>query len=104
MSKFRVTVIALVLMTGLSSAAPVQARRLFGVVPFGAFGRVFARGHGHHRRVHFRRIESPVASQNNPSTSNPTAHEPSGGDGLAARKLFADPAARRQIAANAALA
>ncbi|MEH2627878.1 hypothetical protein V1292_005933 [Bradyrhizobium sp. AZCC 1719] len=117
MSKFSVTVIAVVLVTALSSAATAKSRGHFGLGPLGsvksAFARVLAPGlfHSrprHHRRVHVRRIKSapvalknaPVALQNIPSAAN----RPSGEEELVVGRLFTDPAARRQIAATAALA
>ena len=110
MSKFGVTVIAVVLVTALSSAATAKGRGHFGLGQLGAvksaFARLLAPGlfHSrpkHHRRVHVRRTRSaPVALQNIPSVTN----QPSGEEGLVVGRLFTDPAARRQIAATAALA
>ncbi|MEH2525646.1 MULTISPECIES: Spy/CpxP family protein refolding chaperone [unclassified Bradyrhizobium] len=117
MSKFGITVIAVVLVTALSSAATAKGRghSPLGSVKF-AFTRLFAPGlfHGgttHRRRVHAHRIRNaPVAlqripSQSIPSQSIPSAtNQPSGEDELVVGKLFTDPAARRQIATTAALA
>ncbi|WP_213287488.1 Spy/CpxP family protein refolding chaperone [Bradyrhizobium sp. sGM-13] len=124
MSKFGVTVIAVVLVTALSSAATAKSRGHFGLGPLGsvksAFARVLAPGlfHSrprHHRRVHVRRAKNappvalksaaaaksaPAVLQNIPSATN----QPSGEEELVVSKLFTDPAARRQIAATAALA
>ncbi|MEH2502478.1 hypothetical protein V1290_001289 [Bradyrhizobium sp. AZCC 1578] len=117
MSKFSVTVIAVVLVTALSSAATAKGRGHFGLGPLSsvksAFARVLAPGlllgrPKHHRRVHVRRIKNapvalknaPVALQNIPSATN----QPSGEEGLVVGRLFTDPAARKQIAATAALA
>ncbi|MCA6114035.1 Spy/CpxP family protein refolding chaperone [Bradyrhizobium sp. WSM 1738] len=116
MSKFCVTVIAVVLVTALSSAATAKQRGHFGLGPLGtvksAFARVLApglfRGPAHHRRVHVRRAKNapvalksaPVALQNIPSATS----QPSGEEELVVGRLFTDPAARRQIAATAALA
>ena len=125
MSKFGVTVIAVVLVTALSSAATARGRGHLGLGPLGgvkfAFTRLFAPGllHSgprHHRRAHVRRIRNaPIAlqnipsqnipSQNSPSQNIPAAtNQPSGEEGLVVGRLFTDPAARRQIAATAALA
>jgi hypothetical protein len=115
MSKFGVTVIAVVLVTALSSAATAKGRGHFGLGPLGgvksAFARLLAPGlflsrPAHHRRAHVRRIRNtPVALQNIPSQNIPSAtSQPSGEEGLVVGRLFTDPAARRQIAATAALA
>ena len=121
MSKFGVTVIAVVLVTALSSAATAKSRGHFGLGPLGsplgsvksAFARVLAPGllHSrprHQRRVHVRRIKNaPVALKSAPVAlkSIPSAtDQPSGEEELAVGRLLTDPAARRQIAATAALA
>jgi len=112
MSKFGVAVVALALMTAPSSV--VEARGLFGLGPLGAVtrmltGGLFARHHAHHphqHHVHVRRIEPPpaekahVASQNVPAAMNERSSEErlDNGGSLTA------PEARRQLAADAALA
>jgi hypothetical protein len=113
-SKFCAAILAVIVLTALSSDA--NARR-GGLGPLGsvkfAFTRMFAPGlfhhaRPHHRRAHVRKIRTPpvapriipAAPQDIPAATN----KPSGEEGLAIGKLFADPAARRQVAASAALA
>jgi hypothetical protein len=104
MSKFGISVIALILVTALSSAAPADARGFFGLGPLGLLTRGLFHGRVHHRQGHTRRFENLLNSQINPSGTVPAAtREPSGEDKLTARNLFTDPDPRRQIAATAAL-
>jgi len=109
MSKFGVAVVAVALVTALSSAA--EARRHLGLGPLGAFtslfpGGLLARHHVHHRHVRVHQIgkppveNAPVASQNVPAATN----ERSGEERLDIGRLFTAPEARRQVATNAALA
>ncbi|MEH2511232.1 hypothetical protein V1291_002586 [Nitrobacteraceae bacterium AZCC 1564] len=121
MSKFGVTVVAVVLVTVLSGVATAEARERFGLGLLGGVTRVFARGlfpghRVHHRRVHVRptanvrTASKPAPSKSvaaKPVTSKSTlsaANERSGENGPSVDSLFAAPEARRQIAATAALA
>ena len=107
MSKSRIVMIALVLTAALSTDAPARGRGLggpLGVMRF-AVTRLFAPGfyhrHRHHGRLHVREARGgPDKSQDIRDAMTP----PPRGEGLDSAKLFADPAARGQVAATAALA
>jgi hypothetical protein len=104
MSKSRLLTLCFVMATVLSMPAPAGARGFgpLGVMRF-AVTRLLAPGlvhrHGRHDRSHIREARAAPPE----STPNPPAVPPSAGQ-LDAGKLLADPAARGQAAASAALA
>lgn len=111
MSKFRFTVVAVVLVSALSSAASARERGLFGLGPLGSLGfainRLFAPGMFHRGRVHHYPRAQVRSTRNSPEVSQGVASattQPMGKEEPVVGRLFADPAARRQVAGTAALA
>ncbi len=109
MSRSRVAIAVLVLTAALSTDAPARGRGLFGGSPLGvmrfAVTRLLAPGlyhrHGRHGRMRVREARSsPDKSQEIRDAMTP----PPRGAALDGARLFADPAARGQVAATAALA
>ena len=101
MSRFCVALVAVVLMSALSSA--VEARELFGLGPLGAVAHLFGGGLSHRARMHHRvrpTENAAVAPQQMPAATN----QRTGDEKLAVGSLLTAPETRRQIAANAALA